>query len=354
MNKHNRQQFWFRRHPRTALAVIALLGIGVSLAAAEFTARLFLPQWAPACAERVSFWCYDEVLGWSHRPGQRGRFVHRDFSVDVSINSFGMRDAEYAMERTANRRRMLVLGDSFGWGFGVECRERFSEILENNHPGWEVINASVSGYGTDQQLLYLRESGLSFEPDVVLLLFCGSDFDDNMSRERNWYYKPRFILESGSLRLQNVPVPESTLKQRLDRYFYGKTYILGRVYHYCLVTHREIAGLFSWADEGNGAKEDSGLRGEFAVTCHLVKAMNDLCRQSNADFMIASVPMDEGRRAFLQDLCLNENIPYLSLDESFSEAEDRVTFPHDGHWNPTGHYLAAETIERFLRDQGVF
>ena len=41
---------------------------------------------------------------------------------------------------------MLILGDSFGWGYGVEHHERFSKILEDAHPDWEIINASVTGF----------------------------------------------------------------------------------------------------------------------------------------------------------------------------------------------------------------
>lgn len=41
---------------------------------------------------------------------------------------------------------MLILGDSFGWGYGVEHHERFSKILEEAHPDWEIISASVTGF----------------------------------------------------------------------------------------------------------------------------------------------------------------------------------------------------------------
>ena len=80
-------------------------------------------------------------------------------------------------------KRKLVLGDSFGWGFGVEHQEQFGEILENMHPDWEIVNASVSDYSTDQQYLFYREKGMSFKPDIVLLLFYENDFLDNILKE---------------------------------------------------------------------------------------------------------------------------------------------------------------------------
>ena len=159
MNDRTPPKRWFYRHPGLTLSAIAFLGCGAATVSVEISARMFFPEWAPTREERVKFWIHSELLGWEHTPNQQGRFNHRDFSVDVAINSHGMRDDEYSIERT-DKKRMLVLGDSFGWGFGVEHQERFSEMLEKKHRNWEIINASVSGYGTDQQYLFLREKGM--------------------------------------------------------------------------------------------------------------------------------------------------------------------------------------------------
>lgn len=316
---------------------------------------MFFPQFAPACGERVGFWCYDELLGWFHAPGGQGRFVHRDFSIDVNINSLGLRDTEYPLERTGGRKRMLIMGDSFGWGFGVSCDERFSEILERSHQDWEVINASVSGYGTDQQFLYLREFGLSLKPDVVLLVFSGNDFRDNVSNERSGYYKPCFTLECDTLRLENTPVPKSTLKQKIDRFFFGRTYVLGRAYYYGLVAWDKTEGLFTAGHRVSGGRDRMRQRrGRYKVTDRLISAMGEIVGKNDAEFVVVSVPMDEEERVFLEELCLREGIPYLPLDTFFSETEIELTLPHDRHWNPAGHEVAAVAIDRFLRDLNVF
>ena len=67
-------------------------------------------------------------------------------------------------------KRVLVLGDSFTWGFGVEQEQIFTEVIENSRKDVEVINAGVSGYSPDQELIWLREQGMHFQPDLVLLL----------------------------------------------------------------------------------------------------------------------------------------------------------------------------------------
>jgi len=149
------QSYWFQRHPRWTLFVVQVCSVLLALLLAEGAARLIFPKWVPDRQDRVNFWRYDALLGWSQTPNQEGRLNHPEFSVDIRINSLGLRDDEYPVERTA-KRRMLVLGDSFGWGFGVEQEQRLTEIIEGLHPEWEIINASVSGYGTDQEFLYLR------------------------------------------------------------------------------------------------------------------------------------------------------------------------------------------------------
>jgi lysophospholipase L1-like esterase len=327
----------------------------ICLILAEFAARMFFPQFAPSSPDQTGLWAYNELLGWSHTPGRQSGFIHRDFSVEVSINSLGLRDSEYTLERTGSKRRMLVIGDSFGWGFGVSCHERFSEILEADHPDWEVINASVAGYSTDQQLLYLRESGLALTPDIVLLLVCGNDFDENTRREVCWYGKPRFTLEGETLRLQNTPVPRGNYKQRFNRYFFNRTYILSRAYYYALLTGNAVTRLFTTGSPGaNDRTKAPDERYMNDLTHQLIRAMDGLARANGAEFIIVSVPMGEERRAGLQDLALREGIPYLPLDGFFSKQEGSMTFPHDPHWTSAGHAVAAAAIEGFLQDLGVF
>lgn len=334
----------FQRHPRLTLTMIVVVGLVVVLSLAELFARVLLPQWAPITGERVTYWRYDATLGWAHEPGHYGRLKHPDFDIDVRINSHGMRDDEYPVERTG-RRRMMVLGDSFGWGFGVEHRERFSEIIERRRPGWEVINASVSGYGTDQELLYLREQGLEFRPDVVLLLFHENDFENNARSVEYWYPKPRFVLGDDGLELRNTPVPESTFKQRCNRFFYGRTYVLGRIYAAVGALTRELRRP-NWS--GGGTATDDG--GE--ITAAILAAMSDDCRHAGARLVIASVPGSALLPERLGAIAETIGAPYLPLDAAFGDAE--VTFEHDGHWTSQGHEIAAGAIESFLESVGVF
>ncbi|MCB9652755.1 MAG: SGNH/GDSL hydrolase family protein [Deltaproteobacteria bacterium] len=347
---------WFVRHPVMTLGAITGLGCVVVVLGTEMVGRLLEPEFIPNREERVKFWHYSPRLGWAHEPLQRGRFNHRDFSVNVSINSHGFRDDEYSVERT-EKRRMLVIGDSFVWGFGVEARDRFSEVIEAGHPEWEILNAGVSGYATDQEYLALKGTGLAFKPDVVLLLVYENDFVENIRTEVYWYNKPRFILNGEALELRNVPVPGATFAQAFDRFLLGRTY-LGRKYY------NQLAGLKSlFAKRAAPAPKRASPPANGPVTAEarmismmraLLTAMRSECTAAGAKFVVVNAPLDAEKLSWLEGITEDAGIPHLSLNAAFDAIKDPVTFPHDAHWNEAGHKLAAQAIEAFLRQQGVF
>ena len=62
---------------------------------------------------------YDPELGWRNIPGWRATTYDRP----LVINSKGLRDREYPYEKSDGTRRILVLGDSYAWGYGVRGKE---------------------------------------------------------------------------------------------------------------------------------------------------------------------------------------------------------------------------------------
>jgi len=93
----------------------------------------------------------------------------------------------HAVSKDQNVFRILVLGDSYVEGIQVSIEELFTRQLENLLNGsnngtvkYEVINMGVSGYGTTQELLLLKDKGFIFSPDLVILCFnLGNDIRNN-------------------------------------------------------------------------------------------------------------------------------------------------------------------------------
>ena len=73
-----------------------------------------------------------------------------------------------------DKNRILILGDSFTFGTNVSDEESYPYYLERLLPGTEVLNMGIEGYGHDQMLLYLKEEGLKYNPDIIIVgfLYC--------------------------------------------------------------------------------------------------------------------------------------------------------------------------------------
>ncbi len=323
-----------------------LSALAAILIALELAARLLFAQWGPTIGgERTTFCDYDAELGWSHRPGFEATFSRRDFSVHVSINPDGQRDTIYPLGRS-DAQRMLVLGDSFGWGYGVEHQDRFDEVLESRHANWEIINTSVSGYGTDQQLIYLRTRGLAYKPDVVLLLLYSNDFANNSAAAQYYTNKPYFILQGEHLELRNTPVPRPYLLQRMA-HLIGQTYILGRAMQGAIALIRSLSA------KQIGLHGDRRSDASYPLTRRLIHEIDSLSRSIGARFVLVSIPMDMARRNALAEQAEQSGFPYLALDETFANGGGGLTFPHDDHWNSQGHRVAANALEEFLLERGL-
>src|SRR5262245_59263587 len=148
---------------------------------------------------------YHASRGWSLKRGLRELPVFG--GKRLSSSSRGVRGtAEPETGKRPGNTRIVVLGDSFTFGEEVSDGETYASQLEAAEPGLEVLNLGVHGYGHDQMLLYLREEGLGYRPDVVLLGFVHLDMPRNLLSFRD-YAKPRFERADGRLVLRGTPVP---------------------------------------------------------------------------------------------------------------------------------------------------
>ncbi len=293
-----------------------------------------------------ALWLPDADLGWVNPPNSDTILRHPAFTNRVRINAHGHRSRAIPLEKPAGRQRLLVLGDSFGWGFGVEQNEMFTEQIEARRPDWDLVNASVSGYGTDQELLYLRERGLQFQPDAILLVYCPNDLENNVHTEQYWHNKPRFILREGNLVLTNRPVPPLSLRQRAGKLVVGRTYFLAQLYRATRHLCRSATARGEGAVIGYDAAEARD------ITARLLAEMRETARQAGARFFVVGTPMDSEHAAWLRNVLDALGVPFLHLERSLFPPETYI--PRDPHWNAEGHARAAEAIDRFLTEQGLF
>jgi lysophospholipase L1-like esterase len=166
------------------------------------------------------FWQPDSQLGWVNIPDAKGwESCYGECQIRVTINSKGLRDREIPYEKESGTNRILMLGDSTTAAMQVTLEDTFVKQLENDlnkdSGNWEVINAGVNAYGTDNEFLFYRLEGEKYDPDIVFLnMYLANDVYNNQPtlelRFGGQSAKPYFTLnDDGELELQNFPVEDT-------------------------------------------------------------------------------------------------------------------------------------------------
>ncbi|MDH4064231.1 MAG: SGNH/GDSL hydrolase family protein, partial [Acidobacteriota bacterium] len=127
----------------------------------------------------------DQYLHHKMVPDSLSSFRQQDFHYIQRVNNLGMRGRDVAPTRPPNAYRILMLGDSFTMGKGVEDQETFSVLLERllrekvDRCGGsctvEVLNGGVDSYAPILSYLQLTRELGKLEPDMVVLNLDVSD-----------------------------------------------------------------------------------------------------------------------------------------------------------------------------------
>ena len=292
---------------------------------------------------------YHPTRGWTLKPDIKELPV---FGKKVlNSNSKGLRGkAEYQYERAAGEQRIVVLGDSFTFGEEVSDDETYSHDLQASLPGTEILNLGVQGYGHDQMLMYLKEEGVKYHPDVVVLGFAYLDIYRNIESFFA-YAKPRFELASDGLQLTNVPVPtpervlaeEAYRPKSLDLWLILRDklrWILGKNE----VQAREVSRMI--LDQIVATTRSVGATPVF-VYLPVYEEIQPLPKSAYP--LTASSPPVEDREKYLNDFCQERGVPCLFLRSRFhEEVKKGANFNAAGHWNAQAHNVAAQEIKDFL------
>ena len=336
---------------------LIILSILFALVLSEIALRLvgFVPLYVSP--ERDQFWEYDSLLGWEHEPGQEGIFETQQFRTSVQINDKGLRDRPHTYERQNDQERILVLGDSFAWGYGVEESERFSQLLEKSIDV-EVINAGVSGYSTDQELLWYQNEGNKYDTDLVLLVVTGNDVGDNDQQlVNNIYYKPKFVLEGDELVLKGYPVPKTSPQGKFAYSLSQRSalaYFLVQRYFDALSLYGKFKANSDRTISSSSTMEAS--TDPFKLTIALIDEIRKAAEERKAKFMIVTngrwwnSRSGENYHDFVADLRANH---FLVLDvESLPGFNpEEMLILGDGHWSQAGHKFVAKEIKALIENR---
>ncbi|MBI4882064.1 MAG: hypothetical protein HY812_20745 [Planctomycetes bacterium] len=263
-----------------------------------------------------------------------------------AANSLGFRDEETTQKKPPNTFRIVVLGDSVTFGWGVEAAERFTDIVEAelaaralSGPRIEILNLGVPGYEATHQAAVFEQKALALEPDAVLFVF---NFNDVHFLEDESY-----LLQRGF---------DGRLEERgfLARWLAG----LLMESHVRTGLHALLPHL---TDYSAYLSVFALLPGDDALLRDIYAHMQDGIEIAAGLYEKAwRLGAERGVKVAVLDLydfqpiaaqCRARNVPYASMCfDGFTSDLSLRNSPSDPHPNARCHALLAERFEQALRD----
>ena len=338
---------------------LATLGAALALAVGEIGVRVLPPlarrvDALRAVAERREevhprgLYRMDGEACWTLTPGFEGRYLRPAFDVEVRANRLGLRDGEPG-PKAPGTFRVLGLGDSFAFGWGVPAEagflERLETLLDASRPAvaHDVLNAGVPGYGTYEARRRLEALDPEWDPDLVLLAFYeGNDYLNNDDAPRKRAVVDGYLTDLGGA---------------------GKG---------PLARHSALAALV--ADQWARASEKRSHRAAVGKTKALLSEMRRALAARGVPFVVVFIPDQDPaayarppllrltdrllrgedvfrQRGELAAFCQDEGIGFCRLSARFEDdpgAGSLRLSADDTPWNAEGHRLAAEEIHAWL------
>lgn len=334
------------KHALTS-STLALLGMCLSLLLLEAFIRIVDldgVSYYPEARRYFSNMVSSETLFYEHRPYYEDELQ----GVTVHINAHGLRDDFHAFKKQDGTIRILMLGDSVTFAWGVEQEDSYSKELESmlaqdgllqTGKKVEVINAGVGSYNTYQEMNYLKQKGLKYAPDIVVLLYVSNDIepkkragssDDSQASTASWVKKS--IIGSW---------------ETVTRKSYLYTYIKARM---ALHSHKKSEfNECSYDDDPGWLESEAALR-----------EMARIYRQEGISFLVFYCCMiDDSHHKTLLPLVRQtgqeENFQTIDLLPYFDGLDLQLitNSKFDPHPNAAGHRIIANAIFDTLVENGL-
>lgn len=385
-----------------------VLSVGIGLVMVEAALRLVWIRRATVASGL-------EHPQFHHRqkPETTYHYKTREFDVRIRTNRYGLRGPDPVLPKPAGVTRVLMLGDSYTFGFPVRDAETFAHLIEAGLRAegsrLEVVNGGVSGYSPTLHYVSLRDQFLSFEPDLVVLWLDLGDVQEDHRFQKNLLYDeagtilrcdPRYV--HGRLDAWEWWRNHSAIAKYLDTKLIrtlGKIRTLG-LWGYVQVKWRgerakvAIARLKEAqeaADLGEhdrfllvrDSATDAGLSTAWALTARYLHMIHALLEERQIPLVLGIYPygmlvgpdqwaegrvywgFEKGRtyddrrvREWLHRFATTEGLPLIDTFDSFRAAATTETlfYDWDGHFTPAGHRVLAEaaledpTFQRVVGD----
>jgi lysophospholipase L1-like esterase len=149
---------------------LILFSLAISIVFAEIVCRIF-PQ---SNDSDPTYKLPHEQLSYLMKPNTESVSIH---GHSIKINSHGLRDFEYPYKKEDEVFRILALGDSVTFSYGIDMEEGYTKVLEKRlndlqnkkYKKIEVINTAHVGFKLHDEYNYLNLFGLKYSPDLIVV-----------------------------------------------------------------------------------------------------------------------------------------------------------------------------------------
>jgi hypothetical protein len=140
----------------------------------------------PVDIEESMFGHYDAMTGWSY-----DEFVsHYRDGVVYHLGEWGVRSDNPLRKIDYSKPRILFIGDSITFGYGLNYEETFAaKIGKLLGDKFEVVNLGVQGYGTDQALIRMRQYIGTIKPSIIVYTHIPDHLERNINSDRSQLFK---------------------------------------------------------------------------------------------------------------------------------------------------------------------
>jgi|SRR5579862_852358 len=129
---------------------------------------------------------------WSLRPNSGSNSY---VGVPIRINNLGLRGPDTVLTKSPGTFRIIGVGDSITFGYGVPYEDTFLHVLESdlNEQGkalgissvgrYEVLNAGIASTGLEYYSHFIEDVAPAMQPDLILVCMALNDIDPDLDRE---------------------------------------------------------------------------------------------------------------------------------------------------------------------------
>lgn len=300
-------------------------------------------------------------------PNQVYKHQSPDFEVIMRTNSKGIRsDIEYPYEKPEGTKRIVVLGDSFGMGYEVELEDTFTQVMRRELMDLlgqkvEVINLSVSGYGTAEQLLMLQNEGIKYQPDLVLITWHDTDPDDNI-RSNLFKVENNQLVRNSETYLPGIEIREFLYQFSFYRWLAGESHFYNWFRGWAANTIKDLLVKRHDSPESlqtidasvKDVSEGNQPSRKEALSLLLLKEVKKVAEDNQANLLILEIPTRKSRvdfRPSLNDFLRDEFNVISPIVELQNSAEAGHLIYHEkshGHFTPLGCHIIGEVLGGYI------